>query len=71
MADPYTIFQDLTRDCDDILSMYENGYHEGGRARMLQGYIDKWDADFGKGFFIKEIKKQFYKQKAREAAIDD
>ena len=58
MANPYRKIQELYRDCDDVLDMYEQRHRDGLRAKMLMGYVDKWDEVFGKGFFAKQAVKR-------------
>ena len=65
MADPYRKLQELVSDCDDVIAAYSNTYHEKGRVRMMQGYVDKWDEVFGDGFFMRQLKKQVEKRQTQ------
>ena len=67
MDSAYSKVQYLQSDCDYILSLYgDEGVTHGRRMKRLIGLADKWDAEHGKGFFVRELEKEIKKRLARQ-----
>jgi hypothetical protein len=62
----FLLVQKLEDDCDHVHRIYRQRAPGDGAPAILLGFIDMWDAQHGKGFFVKELISYVKKQERKE-----
>lgn len=65
MDKTFHLIQKLEDDCDHVHRVYRQRAPGDKAPAILLDFMDKWDAQHGKGFFVKELIAHIKKQERR------